>query len=624
MQESAAIVMPSFVDVKSDVVLLRALRNSLSGDPAIRDVPRVPWTYLGRDLKGKMEAKSLLGADSFVSFLDHFQETAQKLMTPYIDAVGCLGKEQKDMVGWLASKFASRSIWQTKFFHRLVAVRLALDIIVRRLLGGRYILVVEDPWVFEALRVACGGAGAPRFIGRGKLGVARYRQWISSPLKRLGLAGYAGVFRLAMSAAFLRHKRNRTQPPGGDVLLHAYVEDRTLAPDGRYRDEYLGILGGIAEESGFKVFRMTHLLFPWRLILPLARNCSLWPLILSLPYRSIMSCLFKRWRPLGLKRLEIPGIPAKALTVLLRAERIAESGAGHMYHCMTYAAYLNLLKRCRPRTIVYPFENQPWEKLLCWAVRSQGSGVRLVGFQQSTVARFFVHFFRSRWEDEGFFPDAILVGGDRFAELLASGGWDSGRLYIGGALRHVEALNAASSYLPGRTPKAGGSVIVALPVDMELTREILASLQAAFPDGGKADGIQFLVRLHPAGEDGFRSEFSDWLGHVGVDRRPYLQSLKDESIACVLTAMGASGLEALFVGLPVARFRTDLGIDIDPLDQYTGDGVCVVNKNSLRAAVLNLVQNPPRPSLQRLEVLGTYFARPDPQRVLEALLGHPE
>ena len=144
MQESAAVAM-SFADARGDVVLLHALRKSLSGDLAIHDASRVAWTYLGRNSKGKTEAESLLGSGSFVSLLDHVQETAQKLMTPYIDAVGRLGKEQKDMIGWLASKFASRSIWQTKFFHRLVAARLAPGIVTCRLLGQRPILVVVHP-----------------------------------------------------------------------------------------------------------------------------------------------------------------------------------------------------------------------------------------------------------------------------------------------------------------------------------------------------------------------------------------------------------------------------------------------------------------------------------------------
>ena len=578
-----------------------------------------PWAYLGRYMEMKKRAERSLGRESCVSLADRAQETAQMLMMPYVEAVGHLSTRQEDAVNWFASKFASRSIWQTKFFQRLVMTRLALELIHTGALGHRYMLVIEDPWVFEALQRASAQEDGPCFIGRPRLWSLRIRNAIVSPFKRIGLACYMSLFRLIVHTIYSYRGRSATQPPCGDVALHSYLEARTILSDGQYRDEYLGILGEIVEADGLRIVRVSQLLYPWRLTDRAARNATIWPLILSLSYRSIWQCLFKRWRAVGLEHLEIPGLPRDALWVLLEEERMAESGAGYMVNWLTYAAYSAYFDRKPAEAVVYPFENQPWEKLLCCAARSRDSAVRLVGFQQSTVARFFVHFFRSRWEEERFFPDRILVGGKQFAELLVAGGWNKERLAICGALRHVEAFRATPVYLPDREPPVGGCVVVALPVDTELTREILTSLRLAFPDGGRSDSIRFCVRFHPAGVDSFFSEFSDWLSCVEIDIRPYVQTLKDESVACVLTAMGVSGLEALFMGLQVARFRTELGIDIDPLDQYEGDGVRVVNGSSLRSVLLDLVDKPHRPHPNRLSALLSYIAPPDAECVINAL-----
>lgn len=598
------------------VILARAL-----GGRTLRrvDTTSARWAYLGWSVEGKENGERWFGSDRFVSLAERVQETAQALMMPYIDAVGRLSSQQADPLNWLASKFASRSIWQTKFFQRLVMTRLALEILGPSVSDGVAILVIEDAWVFEALRAVVAGTDGPEFIGAGRLWRSRARHRLVSPLKRMGLAGYTLLFRWLASCVYRYRGQDVTRPPVGEVILHAYLEDRTIGPDGRYRDEYLGILGDIAGAAGLKVVRVTQLFYAWRLTGRAAQNATIWPLILSLPYAAIVRSLFSRWRPAGLEALEVPGVPAQALRKLLAPERMAEWGAGYMAMHLTFAAQGAYLRARPAGTLVYPFENQPWEKLLCWAASAQNPRPRLVGFQQSTVARMFVHFFRSRWEDERFFPDRILVSGEQFAALLMAGGWASWRISTCGALRHAAVLEAPPMAPSSVGPDGRASVIVALPVDEELSREILTALRPAFPDGGKRDALRLIVRFHPAGRREWRRAFADWLAHVEVDTRPFLRALEEDRPACVLAAMGAAGLEALFLGFQVVRFRTELGIEVDALDRYRGDGIWVVDARSLRAVVVDLVRNPRRPHPGRRAALRTYFAPPDPERVIEAL-----
>lgn len=578
------------------------------------------WAYLGWDVEARDAAKARFAGAAYCSVQSKVQETAVRLLRPYIDAVGRLSVRQPDTVGWLASKFASRSVWQTKCFQRLVMTRVGLDLLSPAA-AWNGCLAVDDAWIFDAVRA--GGVAPSRvlWIGRASRRRLRLRQIVLGPLKRLAWMVYTLVFRLFVWLVFRSYRRDTERPPTADVALYAYLEERTIGRDGTYCDAHLGNLGQIAERAGLSTVRFTQLVYPARLTFRAARNCSVWPLVLSVSAGDIVRATVARWRPKGLDEIDIPGIPRAALEVLLEPERLAEAGAGHMSHRLTYAALARYFDGRPAATIVYTFENQPWEKLMCWAASRSAVPPRIVGFQQSTVARMFVNFFRSRFEDKRFFPETILVTGERFARLLTDGGWDEDSLTICGALRHADVLRWNAPRIEP-VEDAGRAVVVSLPVDLDLSREMLTALRRDFPDGGTADGIRFLVRFHPAGGWKVVRRFRDWLAHVSIDRQPFLQTLRTEHVACVLTAMGAPALEALFCGFPVLRFRTELGIEIDPLDDYQGDGLWVVDGRSLRRTLLELLEGS-QPSSERASrtraTLASYFAAPEPGAVASVL-----
>ena len=104
------------------VVLAQDLpRQGLSG----MSKAAVPWMFIGRSLAEKMRVESALGRERWVSAAEKIQESASALRAPFIEEIGRLGTCQTDPVNWLASKFSSKSIWQSKFFERTVMTRTA-------------------------------------------------------------------------------------------------------------------------------------------------------------------------------------------------------------------------------------------------------------------------------------------------------------------------------------------------------------------------------------------------------------------------------------------------------------------------------------------------------------------
>lgn len=197
---------------------------------------------------------------------------------------------------------------------------------------------------------------------------------------------------------------------------------------------------------------------------------------------------------------------------LLVRELLRGWGSTGVYqHRFWYAAMRRAVERLGPgvKCIIYPFENQPWEKLLCLAWRECAPHVRLIGYQHTSVQRMLLPFFFGEGEiDAAPLPDQIVTKGAVNLELLKEGGFPTSKLASRGALRYeyVHARWAAgsdASMARWRGREAGeATVLVALPISLPHATSLLLDLLGQFskplflPRDGRFP-VRFVLKCHP-------------------------------------------------------------------------------------------------------------------------------
>lgn len=384
----------------------------------------------------------------------------------------------------------------------------------------REVLVVcDDPWMFRHLETL------PGVTAHG--GVALWRRRL-----RLRLRGYASrlkvSLRVALAALLYRPQRRRHEINPGAPAVAAYGHPSSRG-DGY--DAYFGDL--ILRNPQILRILHTDLIGDRIRTLTAERHSAsfhAWgnPLFaLTLP--------FVRWRPLL-------GEGDEPYAWLIRRAAETENGGGALAmtrwqnHC-----HGNWLRSVRPRCVVWPWENHPWERDF---VRRCGDlGVETRGYQHTVVGRHRLNFSpKTNFDGERSLPDRIICNGPAYLEQLIQFGLDPARLIIGGAFRFPAVGH--DHYDPE------GPVYVALSHITGIASQMLAAIKSL-----PANCANFVVKSHPMYPVNFDESENISRTQATI---PEFRGMR-----AVLYSNGSTGLEGAMVGVPTWRFL--------PADRFVPD-----------------------------------------------------
>ena len=399
------------------------------------------------------------------------------------------------------------------------------------------LVVCDDPWVFRQLAGLAGveaGKPPPLF---GKTITAWSRGWLARG--RLVFNVIAAHFRLRAT------KVNAIQ--GGACLL-VYGHPGS---DAQGVDAYFGPL--MVKMPELK--RLIHTDADVELTRNLAKDgrtagLHAWGSPLFAPW-----LFFQRWRP-G------PGDLDGSYGWLLRRAVVIENATAApaanrwQMHCQD-----RWLADRQPDTVVWPWENHPWERALCR--RARQTGVTTKGYQHAVIGP---HQFNpgpaSNPDGLDSIPDRVICSGPAYHDQLLAWGVPAGRLCVGGAFRI--ARFEENLYDPD------GPVFVATSSFREITEKMMQAVARAHKPGRR-----FIVKTHPLYPQ--RIEETD-------DIRLTTQTIPEQrGLSAVFYGTGTSGLEGLLAGVPTFRFRPDDRVAINVLPE--GVTTRPVSLNSLGDAL---------------------------------------
>ena len=555
-----------------------------------------PWVYLGKSLRVRRRVAARLGS-ARLSLGSRVHHASAALRQPFLDFIADVGRQQADPVLWWSTTFSWKVWGASDFFLLLCYLRVARDLIDEAAAGGAGLtIVIEDPWLVAQL-----GRGAdPAAV---QVTPRPVLAWLKLTAAGFGLARRA-AWLIQTLTGWIRQRRAwpASEPiatPRATAAIYTYPMDRCLRDAGGWADALLPGFDDILKRTGHEAIYFST---PERVGFEQAigeRARFFRPLILFASAGAVVRSLVAFWPPHRGGFAEIAGMDVNDLA---RREWWTDlSRAAWCRNRMFFECARRMLRVGRFEWLVFPYESQPWEKLLVLAARERD--VKCAGIQHSTLGANYLSFFLGRDEAQHApLPDVVLTSGKSAHAALTDGGYPPGRVVMTGSVRYQHLSVGHQSAAPAAAPAA--HVLVGLPIDRPMAEHLLAALGAAFPDGGRADGLQFFVKCHPmTAIDPVQCGLS-----AEVISGTFEQAL--EACGTVVFTGSTTGPEAAARGRAVLRYRPELLIDVDVSGAVSAT-MPVCSDDDLREQLLRLVADRQPRAVPGPDLLESLFAAVD-------------
>ena len=487
--------------------------------------------------------------DQRIDVTQDLLEIADRLRPEFAREVARIGAEQTDILGWHSSTFAWKTPAASDLFllscYRLLIRKLAVEH------SEPTLIFLEDSWLYEDCR---------RDDDLQKVVAESTPADLSVDKALLALRGVAGrilwIGRTAVSWTRQRlHAGRRDIAASGKAKYAVYSmpHARCFGPGGKWHDPFLPGLEALILRAGGEVLRFVPPdVYGFERELA-QRSDFVRPLILDAPLRELAAAVATVWRPQSLSTYALEGV-----SMPLLAEREWWTDAGSARWCgyrLFDTCFRRYREREKPMAVTYPYENQPWEKIICAA--SSKTGTTTIAYQHSVVPRFFLGYWPGPEGRGTPLPDRIVASGPLQRELLIQAGTPAAKTLVGGSMR-FRYLASVSGRRQSRRP-GNSRVLVIANHSLPVTQGIIDAVRAAFPDHGLKDALEFFFRPHPTSAPGSTRDVAG-LTTVKGDLSSQLPDFD------LIVATGSTvALEACFLGVPVILYRPALFLDtMDP------------------------------------------------------------
>ncbi len=522
------------------------------------------WCYVGKDVGRRNAVALMLSNGDRLSFAKDFITIQESLRDEYLDFVARLGRIQTDRLRWWASRFASKSPFQTDLFLLLCCKALVAKLIKTfKNIDQNLFIIIEDAWLFSDLKEIYEKRGGISFVGKEDVWLKKISLLLKGVAHRIFLIGW---FIIAWTLILYYHGGRRPGVLNGDGKTVGIInpsEERTFKK-GKYVDNFKPGLYEFYEKSGIRAFYIYPFLFPLSTAKHVGRNSDrVWPLILNINLFSILRRVFAVWRP---KRDSDKDYFVCEYSVKRLVEReffVEFASAGFNARLVLFDAINHFFKMGWCHSIVYVFENQPWEKMLC--IACSDNGVKSIGYQHSSIWRLYLSQFAGKGEADIMpLPDKILTAGDRFAQLYKEGGIPKERVMVGGAWRYRHCQEETGNIITAIGKEARLPIIlITLPIDIFIARSMLENIVKVNEKMNLVSHATLWIKPHPGYTKSDTSVVQSPSAAFPIMDKPFSELLSEVDI--VVSAASTAGLEAFQCGKRVIAYIPENLLAADPL-----------------------------------------------------------
>ena len=555
-------------------------------DSAPGAAPGGRWCYLGKNAARRAELANHLGEGSRFFLGARLSDAAAMARTPFLDYMARLGEAQPDRLRWWSTLFATRSPFQVDFFL-LLSYGLLVDGLVEEVDGGDedLIVVVEDPWLFAALKERHREIGTvesgpdPAFFMR------RLKLALRGAAYRVAFFGWLVLNYILLKLHFKEDEFSNGVSGGEGIAIYGHGEKKAMR-GGVFAELYMHglaeLIDSLYEGSRRHTFHLWDLLSPIGSAADVGRNSGvLWPIAVDTPLGEAFGVVFESWRPelpAWSDKVEVGRSAFPVERLLEREVAVERSSIAFNSHLVIYGTLKRFFRRRLCSTVIYAFENQSYEKILCMAAKA--AGVTTVGCQHAATWSLYLSQFLGRGESDVMpLPDTLMAMGEKFEEMFKDGGYPEDIVSTGGAFRFKHLAGASTGASGGegadRVRKGPRTVLVALSVDVDISASLMESVIGE-ASSGRHEGVTWLIKTHPGvplDQLGYTGPVEELAEGMELYEGDFTDALERSSV--VVTSASTSGLEAFSFGKKVVSYLPDNLLGADPLLDAVSDDILV-------------------------------------------------
>jgi hypothetical protein len=490
----------------------------------IRLINKTKICYLGFDYKVKNRLIDMGMNVLDISLL--LSKVSNDIKYDFIDYIASIGELQNNKELWWATRIASKSNLQTDFYSMVCLIMVAKQIIEE---NDCDVFIVTNPWVYFILKHNFTFYASSLSKMRASIDclVNILINIVKFPLARF----YWLVKLIIKNIKFKKYVREEVSSRSN--FVYSWVEERSFEDDGTYNDPYLKGLGAFKSQ------------LPLVRFIPYYVSPSLYPYLkmaeqnfTGLPYYSNTSIIIKSLFAQFKIRYnsDFKGLDLSYLWVREILKENCDSHCSQQSH--DYQCWRKFARKAKGK-LIYPYENQPWEKMMIMASGAEHSELKLIGYQHSSIGNILLNYHTTPKELSLLpIPDMIVVNSTSNQDILGKYYENSDLEVInGGALRYSGHMEINHS---GHKKKRVG---IMLPSGKNQAYDLLTHMNSR-----QIEKFDIIVKPHPdlpIKKSDLKSGLELFSG-TAED----LYSIVDGIIYCSST----SGLEAYSLGIPVFRY----------------------------------------------------------------------
>lgn len=547
---------------EADSHSLSAVKRRFAEEP-------VSWVYLGQDIaKFYRVEQNFQGRGTRLDTTQQFQRTAQDLRLPYLTYLYKMGQELSSLRWWISSLSCRRVDASSKTFHQACYLKVALDLVKTWQGPEPLVIVVADQPVRTGLErnlAADGGVGVTVFGSRRSFPFRSIWDILNMGVHRsfflLRQSYRVFVSRWVISNAYL--------PAENTTLLISWATSDNLSRGEDFHKSFFGDLTAQLGKIGHQVAIVPMILpgVPYKKAIVGLRNAG-YPVLVPDRYLSFLDLIRAAVSSFAKPPLpeSIPNFYGMDISPLIREDLRKHWVSNQAMDALLtdllvrrWGSFGSLISR-----IIYIYENQPWERALCWQARRSLPATTLVGYQHTRMPQLLLNFYVAPGEEDSApLPDRVVTVGQHTAQLLTSEGFTTGRVKVGGAL-HLQDLMALRSQLGGSSQSGGRpTVLVACSNSLEEAAELVQLATALFDED---EGVRVAIKCHPIMPFEKVSHFigAELPKHVEVCDKPITELMLQSSV--MVYSGSTVCIQALALGLPAVHVLPQFDFDLDPLE----------------------------------------------------------
>ncbi len=488
--------------------------------------------YLGFDFKSK-EKLVKMGFD-VIDTREIITDIAHKIKYRFIDYITETGKTQSNEVRWWASRIASKSNLQTDFFSIL-----CLLFAFRKISDDKIstTVVIDDFRVFFLIKENFIVNYRKRSLFLAKTALLKDKNYLIIKSVTIRL-----LFFFQKYIVNQKTKVHFNQYSGENIYLYSWVEDRSFNEKTKiYKDPYFPDIGKYNKRGNLILF-CPYYVSP-KLLKRFSSDVKLDGLSNYSTMWKVVKSIFYFFRPSRIKKFS-----SFNLNVLWQFEGLTENTKmQYISNVHDYFCWREFFQKNKGK-IVYPYENQPWEKVMILA--NNRKRVKLIGVIHTTIHKILLPFHTTNSELTYMpVPDVLITNSRETFSVYHNTYHPIGvDVFNGGSLRFNNKSNLKVK--SSKDPVIG----IMLSCILSQTLEQLSDIEK-----NAVDGFQYLIKPHPD----LKIEIPFTIENIKVYSGGV--SAFYNKVDAIVYCSSTSGMEAYALGLPVFRIRTQF------LDLETGE-----------------------------------------------------